>query len=445
MNIDLVSLVSRFLTPDMIARFAATLGLDRSVVGKLIAGALPTVLAGLGNAAATPGGAKRISEMVSQQDPGLLDSLVGSIGGSGQQAMLSKGSQMLGSLIGGDGVSAIAGVLGSHAGADSRAASSVMGLIGPAVLGVVGQQDPKTWMEPGGIASLFAGQKDAIAAAMPAGLAGALGAAGLSNVLGQGLAGSLRGAVAGAAGAAQGMAQSAAGAAQGMAQSAAHAAGSAAASARDAAAGAADAARRGAGQAAQSVSGAADKAAAQARQAASSGLPSWVWIVAVALAAALAWWAFSGRSVEQAATSAKQTAQNAAGQAAQSASNAANQAAQTAANAAGQAAQGAAEAGKQASAALAALTASLSSVTDAASANAALPKLREAAGQVDKLGALVNGLPADAKKTIAGPIAAALPSLRQLIEKVLAMAGVGDVLRPVVAPMLDKLDALAKA
>lgn len=434
MNIDLVSLVSRFLTPDMVARFAAALGLDKSVVGKLIAGALPTVLAGMGNAAATPGGAKRISELVTQQDPGLLDSLVGAVGGSGQQAMLAKGSQLLGSLMGGEGVSAIAGVLGAHAGADPRAASSVMGLLAPAVLGVVGQQDPKNWMEPGGVAKLFAGQKDAIAAAMPAGLAGALGAAGLSNVLGQGLAGSLREATSGAVGAAQGMAQN-------MAQGAANAAGSAAASARDAA----DAARRGAGQAAQSVAGAADRAAAQARGAASTGLPSWVWIVAVALVAALAWWAFSGRGVEQAATSARQTAQTAAGQVAQSAQNAAGQAAQSASNAAGQVAQTAADAGKQASAAMAALTATLGSVTDAASANAALPKLRDAAGQVDKLGALVNGLPAEARKTVGGSIGSTLPALRQLIEKALALPGVGDVLRPVVAPMLDKLDALAKA
>lgn len=448
MELNLPSLVSRFLTPELIARFAAALGLDQGVVGKLVAGALPTMLAGLGNVAATPGGAQRIADAVAAQPPGMLERLSGAIGGGGQAAMLADGSKLLGSLLGGDSLSAIAGALGSHAGADSRAASSVMGLLGPAVMGVIGQQGPKFAADPGAIAGLFASQKDAIAAAMPAGLAGALGAAGLGSVLGQGMAGSLREAAAGVAGAARG-------AAGDLAQGVAQAAGAAAASSREAAARAEAMARRGASQAAGTVSSAADQAAAQAR-AATGGIPSWVWIGGAIVAAVVAWWAVAGRDVEPAATTAKQAAQSAgqavsgaAGQAAKTAQNAAVTVTSAAQNAAAQATQGlagrVADAGKLATGAMTSLTASLGGVGDAASAAATLPKLRAAAADVDRLGEMVKDMPADAKKTALGSIGAALPALRQAIDKALALPGVGDVLRPVVAPMLDKLDALAKA
>ena len=57
---DLVSLVMRFLTPDVIARISAALGLDRNKAATAITAAVPGVLAALSGVAAQPGGAQKL-------------------------------------------------------------------------------------------------------------------------------------------------------------------------------------------------------------------------------------------------------------------------------------------------------------------------------------------------------------------------------------------------
>ena len=54
MAANLVSVVMQFLTPDMIAKIASALGLDRSVAQKAIGGAVPALLASLADVAVTP-------------------------------------------------------------------------------------------------------------------------------------------------------------------------------------------------------------------------------------------------------------------------------------------------------------------------------------------------------------------------------------------------------
>jgi hypothetical protein len=50
MAINLISLVTQFLTPDMIGRIAAALGLDRNAVQTAINAAVPALLAGFSGA-----------------------------------------------------------------------------------------------------------------------------------------------------------------------------------------------------------------------------------------------------------------------------------------------------------------------------------------------------------------------------------------------------------
>ena len=61
MATNLISGVMQFLTPDMIAKIAAALGLDRSLVQKAIGGAIPALLASLADVASTPNGARQLT------------------------------------------------------------------------------------------------------------------------------------------------------------------------------------------------------------------------------------------------------------------------------------------------------------------------------------------------------------------------------------------------
>jgi hypothetical protein len=127
MATNLVSLVMQFLTPDMITRIAAALGLDRGNAETAVGGAVPTLLAGLSSVAAKPGGAQSLVDAVKQQS-GALDSFASMIGGSGQSSFVEKGSQMLASLFGSRDQSALAGAVGKVAGLGQSASSSLLGM-----------------------------------------------------------------------------------------------------------------------------------------------------------------------------------------------------------------------------------------------------------------------------------------------------------------------------
>ncbi len=60
MAINLVSLVSQYLTPQMIGGLARVAGIDDAAAQKLVTAAVPAILAALGTAAAAPGGAQKV-------------------------------------------------------------------------------------------------------------------------------------------------------------------------------------------------------------------------------------------------------------------------------------------------------------------------------------------------------------------------------------------------
>jgi hypothetical protein len=176
MAVDLNGLVSKFLTPQLVSQIASTAGVDPDSAQKLISAAIPAVLASLAGALAAPGGAKTVYDAVSNADPDTLGKLTAALG-AGQLQTLNDGAKALGRLVGADRLSKLANALGDHAGVPPEAAQSALGTVSQAIIGVIGQQDPSTWSDAKAIANLFAGQKSAIAAALPSALSHLLGAA----------------------------------------------------------------------------------------------------------------------------------------------------------------------------------------------------------------------------------------------------------------------------
>jgi hypothetical protein len=87
-------------------------------------------------------------------------------------------------------------------------------------------------------------------------------------------------------------------------------------------------------------------------------------------------------------------------------------------------------------------TTALNGVTDAASAQAAVPKLNGINDSLTKLDGLVDQLPAEGKAGLAALVSGQLPNLEALIAKVTALPGVGDIIKPVTDTMLERLRAL---
>src|SRR5262245_30678670 len=133
MATNLVSLVMQFLTPDVIAKIASALGLDRDVAQKMIGGAVPAILASLAGAAASPGGARQLANAVAQQQPGTLDGLKSLIGQGGQQSFANTGASMLSGLLGGGGLDALTQSVAKFGGVGEGAGKSLLGMLGPVV------------------------------------------------------------------------------------------------------------------------------------------------------------------------------------------------------------------------------------------------------------------------------------------------------------------------
>jgi hypothetical protein len=223
MAINLVSLVSQFLTPQLVGGLARALGINEAVAQKLVAAAVPAILASLATAAAAPGGAQKVSDAVSMSDPDILTKLSGAITG-GNTRFLNEGGTLLSGLLGQDGLSTLTGALSQFSGAPQPATQALLGTVTHATVGTIGQQDPSNWSDPSAILSMLNSQKSAISAALPPELSRALGASGLLAGLGAVAAGAAQTAtstVSSAATAASSTASSAAGSAARTAQAAA--------------------------------------------------------------------------------------------------------------------------------------------------------------------------------------------------------------------------------
>jgi hypothetical protein len=385
MATNLVSVVMQFLTPDMIAKIASALGLDRNVAQKTIAGAIPALLASFADVASSPNGARQLTNTLTQQS-GSLESLKNLIGSSGQNSLAETGSNTLSGLFGGGTLDTMAQTIGKFAGIGEGTSKSLLGMLGPLVLGTLGQQQRSMGLDASGLVSLLTSQKDQFAAAMPSGLANQLSAAGLID----GATGGVR---------------------------------SAAAAASAAGGRIAEASERTAYQAGQAAS-------AAARSTATSQWP--YWLVAAVVLGGLAWFAL-GRSGEDdtvAQVPPPATTRTATG---------------TVGKAPADLTVGGMNLANQINASVGSIKAVLPGISDAASAEAALPKIKEATAQLNEVSSRATQLSPEGKSTLVKLIVVATPTINQMCDKVLATPGAGDIAKPAIDELRGKLDALARS
>jgi hypothetical protein len=402
MATNLVSLIMQFLTPDIIARIAATLGLGRTEAQAGVSAAVPALLAAFSGVADKPGGSESLVDAIKNQS-GVLDSVVSMVGGGSPSSLVEKGSNLLSSLIGSRDQSALAGAVGKFAGIGQSTGSSLIGMLGPVVMGVIGKQIGWRSLDAGSISGLLASQKEQIAQALPQGFAKLLGGTGILDSLD--------------------------GAAETAAAAASHAGRAANATAAQA------------GQLASSASRSAEYAGRQVVRAAAPATPNWVyWAIPALLVGGLLFFLF-GRGTEQVAQQTtpplpptKQVTDGTAPR---------EQGAARMAPAAQSVVIGGVDIGKQLGDNLSNLRTSLAGIADVESAKAALPKLQEATAAVEKINGMVPQLSADQRTSVSNLVAPAMVAINQLFEKALAIPGVGDVLRPTVDNLKLKLASLS--
>ena len=144
---NIVSAISRFLTPEVVSQMASACGLDGAMAQKAVNAAVPSILSGLVGVAEKPGGARLLAKAVSEQPTDLLGNLVSSLNGSAQMA--EKGTGLLSSLLSGGGLGILTSTVSKFLGIGEGSTRTLMGLLGPVILGVLGrEQHTGQWPHP---------------------------------------------------------------------------------------------------------------------------------------------------------------------------------------------------------------------------------------------------------------------------------------------------------
>lgn len=178
MSTNLVASVAKLLTPELLSRVAQTLGIDQSMIEKAVSASVPGLLASFMSLVNKPGGATRLADAASQVQPSALADFANS-GASSQRDAMDTGLGAISSLLGGNTVSTLAQSLGRYSGIGEGASKGLIGLLGPTVLGVLGQQQRVSGLDASGLANMLQSQAGNISRALPSGFARQLSDAGI--------------------------------------------------------------------------------------------------------------------------------------------------------------------------------------------------------------------------------------------------------------------------
>jgi hypothetical protein len=85
----------------------------------------------------------------------------------------------------------------------------------------------------------------------------------------------------------------------------------------------------------------------------------------------------------------------------------------------------------------------LESIKDAASADVALPALQESVGTIETFAKGLGALPADGKAVLVNLVKTQIEKLNPMLEKILAIPGIGEAVKQVLEQLKSKLEELA--
>ena len=400
---NIVDLVKDQLTSQVLGSLGSLVGTNEAQTKAASAAAVPALLGGLAKLAGNAQGAGQIASALGGLDLGMLGNLAGVLGGSNASKMGDRGGSLLGTLFGNSATSMIVETLASFLGIKGGVARSLLSYLAPVVLGTVAKQLTSSGksLDAGSIQSLFSDQSRNIQSALPAGLS-------------LGDFGSIAKAVTAAT---SGGASHSSHASHGHVE----------------------------------------------RQPESSGFPSWLPWLALPLIALGAFLLMNkdkgGKQAEKNVPVANTTemmkkmaeGQKKGEELAEKAAAKGAEAVAATTDAVTAAVEKAADAipeidltafGGDVTGLFGKLTDTFKGITDVPTAEAAVPGLKDLAGILDGYKATADKLPEAGKATVKEMVGTNLGTLQPIIDTVLAIPGVGDILRPIVEPMLKTLSAL---
>lgn len=175
---NLLDNIKSYLSAEIISQAAHHFGENESGVGKAAAGLIPTILAGILKKTGDAAGMDSIYQMLHAAQTDVLDH-PGQLLSSGHLAQHDPkdASGHLMSILFGHQVPAINNAIAAFAGVQPATASSLLGFVGPLVMGVLGKSIHDNSLNAEGLANLLRSEQQNILALLPGGMSALLGLA----------------------------------------------------------------------------------------------------------------------------------------------------------------------------------------------------------------------------------------------------------------------------
>ena len=184
MSINLLKMLQDSMGSAVVDQASKFLGESSANTSSGISALLPALLGGVIGKGSTESGASGILDMITKgnHDGGIMDS-IGSMfgGGSSTSNLMNAGSLLTSSLFGGSKLGSVLDVVTSATGMRRSSSSSLMNLLAPVVMGMIGKQVKSGGLNASGLMNMLMGQKEHVASALPAGMGSILGFADMKD------------------------------------------------------------------------------------------------------------------------------------------------------------------------------------------------------------------------------------------------------------------------
>ncbi|GAB4499075.1 MAG: hypothetical protein OHK0019_35550 [Saprospiraceae bacterium] len=184
---NLLDSIKEYVTPELISQAAKSLSENEGGISKAIGGLAPTILAGFLNKTGDAETMSNIFNKLSNFNPDSLDDLAGLIGGGNLAHGDPKDAagQILG-LVFGAKIPAITNAVAAFSGAKASSVSTLLGMVGPLVIGILSKKISASGLNANGFTNLLVKEKNSILGALPSGMASILNLAELGGDSGDG-------------------------------------------------------------------------------------------------------------------------------------------------------------------------------------------------------------------------------------------------------------------
>lgn len=184
MATNLLEQLSGMFTSDLVGQIGHFLGEGTPAVQKGVPAALSALVGGVAAKGVSTDGASQILGQVRSGGFGenTLSGMAASLaGGEATKGLLEQGNSLVGSILG-NRAGGVAEWLSSVSGLGKGSAQSLLALLAPFVLGLIGKEAKEKNLGAVGLSGLLGGQGPFLQQAAPAGLAGLLGLSSLSGL-----------------------------------------------------------------------------------------------------------------------------------------------------------------------------------------------------------------------------------------------------------------------